>query len=74
MGIRVRPSQEGEGYGRKGRSELASRGDDAITTRLGAVALPLGVFVIAVSEYFHPAREDWEERKTREIMDKEEGS
>jgi len=41
--------------------EGASRqvgGDDAITTRLGAVALPLGVIVIAVSEYFHPARED----------------
>src|SRR5215218_4846993 len=33
-------------------------GDDAITIRLGAVALPLGVIVIAVSEYFHPARED----------------
>jgi len=33
-------------------------GDDAITTRIGAVALPLGVIVIAVSEYFHPARED----------------
>ena len=41
--------------------EGASRqvgGDDAITTRIGAVALPLGVIVIAVSEYFHPARED----------------
>jgi hypothetical protein len=41
--------------------EGASRqvgGDDAISTRLGAVALPLGVIVIAVSEYFHPARED----------------
>jgi hypothetical protein len=43
------------------KREGASRqvgGDDAITTRLGAVALPLGVIVIAVSEYFHPARED----------------
>jgi hypothetical protein len=33
-------------------------GDDAITTRLGAVALPLGVIVIAIAEYFHPAKED----------------
>ena len=33
-------------------------GDNAITTRLGAAALPLGVIVIAVSEYFHPSRED----------------
>ncbi len=33
-------------------------GDVAITTRLGAVALPLGILVIAVSEYFHPSRED----------------
>lgn len=33
-------------------------GGDAITTRLGAVALPLGILFIAVSEYFHPARED----------------
>jgi hypothetical protein len=36
----------------------AQIGADAITTRLGAVVLPLGVFVIAVAEYFHPARED----------------
>ena len=33
-------------------------GDDAITTRIGAAALPLGVVVVAVSEYFHPSRED----------------
>jgi hypothetical protein len=33
-------------------------GDDAITTRLGAVALPLGVIVIGIAEYFHPAKED----------------
>jgi hypothetical protein len=42
-------------------TELSSRqvgGDDAITTRIGAALLPLGVIVIAVSEYFHPARED----------------
>jgi hypothetical protein len=32
--------------------------DDAITTRIGAVALPLGILVILVSEYFHPSRED----------------
>jgi hypothetical protein len=41
--------------------EAASRqigGDDAITTRMGAVALPIGVVLIAISEIFHPARED----------------
>src|SRR5215207_2944142 len=41
--------------------EAATRqigGDDAITTRMGAVALPIGVVVIAISEIFHPARED----------------
>lgn len=32
--------------------------DGAITTRLGAAALPLGVVVLLVSEIFHPARED----------------
>ena len=29
-----------------------------ITTRIGAAALPLGIIVILVSEYFHPSRED----------------
>ena len=41
--------------------EAATRqvgGDDAITTRIGAVALPLGIVLIAISEIFHPARED----------------
>jgi hypothetical protein len=33
-------------------------GDDAITTRIGAVALPLSVPVLAVAEIFHPSRED----------------
>ena len=33
-------------------------GDDASTTRMGAVALPLGIVLIAISEIFHPARED----------------
>jgi hypothetical protein len=32
--------------------------DNAITTRIGAVALPLGVILIAVSEVLHPSRED----------------
>jgi hypothetical protein len=32
--------------------------DDAITTRLGAVALSLCVPVLAVAEIFHPSRED----------------
>src|SRR5829696_5981383 len=33
-------------------------GDDAITTRIGAVVLPIGVILIAISEIFHPSRED----------------
>ena len=33
-------------------------GDDAITTRIGALALPLAIPVLAVAEYFHPAKED----------------
>jgi hypothetical protein len=33
-------------------------GDDAITTRIGALALPLAIPVLVVSEYFHPAKED----------------
>src|SRR5215212_6217424 len=33
-------------------------GDAAITTRIGAVAMPLGIVLILVSEYFHPSRED----------------
>jgi hypothetical protein len=38
---------------------VRSVGDhDAVTTRLGALALPLGIIVLAVSEVFHPSRED----------------
>ena len=33
-------------------------GDDAITTRIGALALPLAIPVLVVAEYFHPANED----------------
>jgi hypothetical protein len=33
-------------------------GDPATTTRIGAVALPLGIIVILVSENLHPSRED----------------
>jgi hypothetical protein len=33
-------------------------GDDAITTRIGALALPIGVVLIAISEVFHPSRQD----------------
>jgi hypothetical protein len=33
-------------------------GDDRITTRIGAVALPIGVVLIAISEVFHPSRQD----------------
>jgi hypothetical protein len=32
-------------------------GDAAITTRIGAVVLLLGIIVILVAEFFHPARE-----------------
>jgi hypothetical protein len=32
-------------------------GDDAITTRLGAAALPLGIIVLLVSGFLHPQRE-----------------
>jgi hypothetical protein len=39
-----------------GRQQLG--GDDAITTKLGAVALPLAIIVLVVTEYFHPGRED----------------
>ena len=43
-------------------SEAAARqevgGDAASTTRMGAVALPIGVVLIAISEIFHPSRED----------------
>jgi hypothetical protein len=33
-------------------------GDNASTSRLGAVALPLGVIVLVIAESFHPSRED----------------
>jgi hypothetical protein len=33
-------------------------GGDASTTKMGAVALPIGVLLIAVSEIFHPSGED----------------
>jgi hypothetical protein len=41
--------------------EGASRqvgGDDAITTRIGAVTLPLAIPVLVVAEILHPSRED----------------
>ena len=38
-----------------GRQQVG--GDDAITTRLGAVALPLGIIVLLVAQIFHPGRE-----------------
>src|SRR5215216_1273015 len=45
-----------------GREEATGRqqlgGDDAITTKIGAVTLPLAVIVLVVTEYFHPSRED----------------
>jgi len=42
----------------QGASGRQVGGDDAITTRLGAVVLPLGILVLVVAEIFHPARED----------------
>src|SRR5215217_1559087 len=33
-------------------------GDDAITTKIGAVALSLGIEVLVIAEIFHPSRED----------------
>jgi hypothetical protein len=33
-------------------------GAEEITTRIGAAALPLGVILIAISEVFHPSKED----------------
>ena len=33
-------------------------GDDAITTRIGAAMLPLGIVVLVVTEMLHPGRED----------------
>lgn len=37
---------------------MDSRAGVHATTRIGAVALPLGIAVILVSEFFHPSRED----------------
>jgi hypothetical protein len=39
-----------------GRQQLG--GDDAITTRIGALALALAIPVLVVAEYFHPSKED----------------
>jgi hypothetical protein len=53
-------SPRGKGKMMDAREPIARQigGDDAITTRIGAVALPLGVILIMVAEYFHPSRED----------------
>ena len=45
----------GRQVGRDGRTLLWA---NAISTRLGAVALPLGILVLVVSEIFHPSKED----------------
>ena len=45
----------GRQVGGDGRTTLRA---SAITTRLGALALPLGILVLVVSEIFHPQRED----------------
>src|SRR5215210_1632234 len=60
------PERRGIGPGLRGKEramdahEAAGQvgGDDASTTRMGAVALPIGVVLIAISEIFHPSRED----------------
>jgi hypothetical protein len=33
-------------------------GSEAITTRIGAIALPLGIILLVVASAFHPSRED----------------
>src|SRR5829696_7261870 len=59
-GLRVRSLRKGAGEDAReeatGRQQLG--GDDAITTKIGAVTLPLAVIVLVVTEYFHPSRED----------------
>jgi hypothetical protein len=59
---KVPKSRPFEGCARHHQRRIVGRsgvgGDDASTTRIGAVALPLGVIVIMVSECFHPSRED----------------
>jgi hypothetical protein len=54
------PTPAGRNLGKEEEAAMDARtGADAITARLGAVALPLGIIiVIAVAEYCHPARED----------------
>src|SRR5215212_9951919 len=58
-GLRVRSLRKEQAMDAReeatGRQQLG--GDDAITTKLGAVALPLAVIVLVVTEYFHPGRE-----------------
>ena len=41
-----------------GEEERTIQRAKAITTRLGAVALPLGAIMLMVAEFFHPSRED----------------
>jgi len=45
----------GRQVGGNGRTLLRA---NAITTRLGGVALPLGILLLVVSEVFHPSKED----------------
>jgi hypothetical protein len=54
------PSLPGKEWAMDAREAAAGQvgGDDASTTRMGAVALPIGVVLIAISEIFHPSRED----------------
>ena len=41
-----------------GEDERITLRTEAITTRIGAMALPLGIILLAVSEVFHPQRQD----------------
>jgi hypothetical protein len=54
------PSLRGKGWAMDAREAATGQvgGDAASTTRMGAVALPIGIFLIAISETFHPSRED----------------
>src|SRR5215218_9536465 len=56
----IRPGFRGKERAMDAREGAARQvgGDDASTTRMGAVALLIGVLLIAISEIFHPARED----------------
>jgi hypothetical protein len=54
----AKPAGKEEAMDARAGSVRQVEGDAAITTRLGAAALPLGIIVLVVSEVLHPSRED----------------